>query len=463
MPILFGGPALQRVLSCVSKYGPIRVSDAFTCSLGDTNWPVIKVLLDNGLLVRWGGHFHYRLLALNPGHPFSHELRRLFKAMSKTYQFDTPALPVSVKDRKAIPTVEVTPAAALKMFVWPSRTRILAAIVGLGRKATSTRIKLALRCLNHNDIKHALKLLAEQDIVEVRNGVFSLSRRLCFRRELIMLMRAVLSRDSVIKSAVESARAMKLPKYKRVIKIDWTGKVKGAVRPRGFAPRENGAPLLFGTDARYRLLSTLAHNGALRRKQLDAVADVTDGVINAALNKGLVVRYGPRYRKAVALNPSLPVSKELRMLLKCLWRRFPTGEAKLGRADDDLSAVPVSRHPWRGDIEFILGLPSRTMPLLFARLLGSVDVSSLMRLLPSISIKEHRRTFQMLVNQGVMKTSKEGNAKTFSLNESYFAFRELAALLDAIAREFPKYRTAASLEEVLMPRLRLQMRRRLAA
>jgi|GEM_PF-4734492 len=420
----------------------------------------IKSLLDRGIIVKWAiGPRVY--LALNQHYPVYRELRKLLREIVPAkIGYDPDFEPLGPETLKRKPNGATRSYDLEKIFGWKNRTSfflLLEAMNGSIERAAFFRgmHDVAPQVVRKNiaEFKRC-GLIVEGDFKGVRQLAFAGTappalRRLC--RKLLEEMpqykqRAKLARTTptIVKGSV-GGRTL------------WLGGVRGATKPMGLQAPASGAPLLFGSDARYRLLAALAIGGPMRATRLWKLAKVQNNhTLSTFVDGGFAITEGRTPFVVYSLNPTIPVRKELVSLLKALHRKFPAfDETQLPQEEYAISRPP-SR--WTGDFEKISVLPMRLKTLLAVSASRGVDSSSLSRMFPEHVRMQLRQTMHKLLFYGVVESYREGSAIMYRLDDGFCAHRELAQYLGAVLKMWPVYKTLAKNTERSMQPLRLKMR-----
>lgn len=80
---------------------------------------------------------------------------------------------------------------------------------------------------------------------------------------------------------------------------------------------------------------------------------------------------------------------------------------------------------------------------------GEIEASSLSRLLPEYDRGSARKALRKYVSDGVLRSRTLKGLRMYSLDPTFPHWRPLRRLLDAIAKEWPHYRTLAAVEDNL--------------
>ena len=460
VPVIFGSSIRQKLLCVLAMYGPQQLTFAFA-AVG-VQWLESWHSLERaGLIVSEKLWRKKRAIAIAHSFPARAALVRLLQHLATHYDLKKPRSSgwTSITQSKSglqdiAPTVEM-------ILGWSDRLFVFLALEALGGQSRLEELDKALPGTAGDTIRKNLEKFQKRGLLErIGNDptwTVRFSQNSCCVPHLrIMLRRLLLTFPDIRQSASAARRELKrrVP-YTTVGHLKWRNDVVRTARPKTYVPSITGAPLLFHSDARFRVLTALAHIGPLTALDLRHCADKPhEKVLEKLIRDGFVLDQG-RYRdRTYALNTDFPAHTELKALLRKLWAMYP-GVASLshGRAWH-----LAERSLWTGDIKKLFGPKTRTLPLFNIAALGAVDGASLSRLVPQHDTGSLRMALAMYEEQGILKTHFEGTARMYSLNKSYGAHRELLSLLRKTIEVWPRYAMAASLEEPLMTPNRLKMR-----
>jgi hypothetical protein len=142
-------------------------------------------------------------------------------------------------------------------------------------------------------------------------------------------------------------------------------------RPTAFNRAADGAPRLFGTDARLRNLMALAKHGPLDYRDLRRITGAghvhLEGEDEAPFGRGAMVRVwkGEEF-EAMMLDPAYPVAEPLRRLLLRMEQAWPLPPTAIKHP---VRKTPEPR-PWNGDTTAVFGSAIPTAILMSIGTLG---------------------------------------------------------------------------------------------
>lgn len=462
--VLFWRNGIQKFLGVLAWHGPLpRVTVE---KLGGQRWnSTFRRLQKAGIVVRWRSKStRHVYLALNPSHPAFKEIRALLRCLEPETPLPEACLRPPTTELAMIPKGDAQAYDLDMIFGWQNRGRFFLTLMLLGGRCKRDDLFDALVDVYPQVVQRNLRVFCKRGFVieyatsgtryVALNPDFPHIRR--FRNLLKRLLESSPSYAARLKILAKAAKVEPYVPYNR--RLPWLRGVKGARRPVGFVPAAGGAPLLFGTDSRYRALATLAVVGPMRAMKWASLSRMTGyRSINGLIRSGLIHVEGKVPYRVVGLNTAFPAYQELRKLLIALSKRYPPFDAKLLSHDADETLAAPDR--WEGDIESLCIKPLRTKVLLSVAAAKGIDQSSLARLLPEHDRLDIRQALHMLEAMGVFRRFTEGTAKMFTLNEEFFAYPELRTFLRKLLRLWPRHKARVDLEERYMPPLRLRMRR----
>lgn len=217
--------------------------------------------------------------------------------------------------------------------------------------------------------------------------------------------------------------------------------------PRGYQPREGGPALLFATDARMNILVNLAlasspvrpawlwkHMG--RRSHL---------ALYPLIENGLVASWKVKGATYIALDPCHPAAREVGEMLLVIARMY--GFTRMSFDPDSVKTVTPMRASRRRDVRYTFGDQIRTMSLLIVHVLDGTTAVAIDRCVPYLEASTVRSTLAMYQAFGLLQSRRivEGKKRgfMFSFNEKHPLTAYVRAVLDALDRAMPLWRSAA--------------------
>lgn len=458
---LFARASLQRLLGALAWHGAMFRLDAFRAARYSAR--TLKTLSRSGHIVCWyekvGSRGRSACIALNDGHPAMKEFRALLKAIVPKRdvsigEFDRPRrTPV----RRALSKSKID----LTLHS-PGRTIFLALLEAMGGSVDHASFVRGMFEYAPPYPRQLMRGFVQQGILreDDSTGPFAVAFNSQWRgaTELRSLCRKILKLVPPYRVRVTRARALPPAEtYKgHPHGIPYFRGTEGAVRPRGMAPSETFAPLLFGTDARYRILAVLALHGPTRIGDLLRAAHVDRNTTIQGLERdGLVRTWGRVPLRIAALDLTFPAHAELLNLLRAMHKAYPVIE----KPQKQMVITIRNTRAWNGEIENFCCSVIRAKVLISVGLCDGIDTVSLTRLFP-----EHTRTClrlaaHMFTAFGVFERVTEGNARPYRLNPKFCAFHELRLFVRKLANLRPQYARRGELQERYMSPMRLTMRR----
>ncbi|HEV2738713.1 MAG TPA: hypothetical protein VGU66_09055 [Candidatus Elarobacter sp.] len=215
-------------------------------------------------------------------------------------------------------------------------------------------------------------------------------------------------------------------------------------RPAAFNSEADGAPRLFGTDARLRNLMALAVHGPLMYAELRRITGAGHMALedrsDAPFGRGDVVRvWDTKNGPAVMLDEAHPLALPLLRLLIALERTYRLNPYKARLP----SPKPPRRRRWVGDTDALFGGPIPTGILMTIGALGWTFEA-----LCCACIEHDRwnvkKSMRRLEEEGVLegdRPRKPGmNVRIVRIADGFVARDELIALLRAAVEAWPSYR-----------------------
>lgn len=456
----------QRLLATLAWHGALSRSEAFAAARY-TNRKSLTKLMKAGIVVCWRypkrGSSARVIVALNDGHPAMSELRALLRSL---VSIDLVPLPTCARTKVGHAPKRSVPSKKLALVFGPtgaSRYKFLTLLEALGGTADLSALARGLPEIAPQTLRKFAGRFTRMHYLRKamvgKQSIFSYDERAKGTRELRALCCRLLKDDPEIKRRVKLARTKEPQETYQAYggAVPYLRGAIGALRPIGLAPPASLAPLLFGSDARYRILATLALCGPCRVTQLQRLSHSGNyAPVKALRNCGLVLVQGRVPRRVIGLHVGFPAYEELRTLLMALHKRYPV----LTEAVPP-SGVLMRRHhgEWGGTIEQLCVTPLRTKVLISIGNSGGIDNSSLSRLFPEHAPCDLRQALHMFTAFGVFERYKEGTALMYRLNPKFCAFAPLRRLLRRLGAEWPQYGYRTRLEERYMSPSRLVMRR----
>lgn len=456
MPLLFRTEPRQRILIALARLGTLRMNDAVRLSGGSFPGPTEFANFEKtGLCVRFGSD-RTRLIALNPGYPAADKLRDLLMAL--------PAEPMEKRLPSPsidVPSVPIRDWNALEIFGPRTQTTVVIAVCLSNGQMDATSLRNIVRrggALVQN-FTNSLNSLQARGVIVVENTMVSLDPTIPKARLIAFV-------ETLLKNHLEHQNFKREPQRPVTdvrdsvnSRIPWRAKPKGRIRPVGMEASADGAPLLFGSNARFRTLTALAVHQPLPPNELLRITQLGRNTLANFAKAGFVVvedYTSGRYRRLVHINPAIPAHDELIRLLVRLESKWPS---KTPNSWDLQRRSPGGKYEWDRGLFKYFGSENRTETLLMLASFGRADNSTIHRALPAYDRHEGTRTFDMLRHYGIVRYStKEGNARMVELDPDWFAARELRAILDALLTCDPRFEGKKYASESAMSSRRKKMR-----
>ena len=446
-------PPTQRLLAVLAWNGAMGQFRAIAAARLSSSGALRK-LENTGLIVRWHKAPTDRriFVALNDGHPVMRQLRVLLKALIPYDVVRAMETPLCRK-RVAVPKKQVSEAQLEWTFRHPTLTKFLVLLEALSRKADYATLKRGLPEITQQVLRTIGRRLVRvrylRQIERKKGRVVGFNPCAIGICELRSVCRRLLKLLPQLQSRLALAR--KAPP--RETYLGYLGKVpylygtETALRPRGFAPPKSETPLLFGTDARYRALATLAICGPMRVGEFRAASQVYNHFTVMSLINSQIVRIDGKFPiKTLSLNASFPAYDELLGLLRKMHRRYPIVLTYRSRQQKAANRI---RGPWLGTIVKLCGTPPRTKVLITVGVVKEIDGSSLAYLIPEHARADIRQALHMFTAFKVFERRQVSGAIMYRLNPRFYAAKELRLFLDRIASTWPQYRRRAESSEYM--------------
>jgi hypothetical protein len=202
---------------------------------------------------------------------------------------------------------------------------------------------------------------------------------------------------------------------------------------------QDGAPRIFGADARLRHLMTLAKYGAMGTDELRRVAGIwvrREGSRFAPFGRGGVVRVwktaeGP----AIGLDPDYPLAGPMRDLLLALERVYPVPEFRR-----EWEAPEPERRRWIGDRHALFGNVAQTTILTSIGVHGWTFEVLCMEMIAQNRVVVHK-VVRRLEDEGILQGDRSRgsgfNVRVLTIANAFPAKAELEALLRAYVEAWP--------------------------
>lgn len=213
-------------------------------------------------------------------------------------------------------------------------------------------------------------------------------------------------------------------------------------RAAAFTYASDGAPRIFGTDARLRNLMALAKYGPLHTLELRRIVGSdsarSEDRDNAPYGRAGVVRtWGTGRARAAMLDPTFPVYRPLRALLLALEKRYP-----LGTYVPRHRAPLPPRKPWRGDKTALFGSPIPTAILTSLGVRGWTFEALCVHVATGYDRVVVKKALQRLEREGVLqgdRPRKPGyNVRIITIAANFPARHEFEELLRSYVRAWPE-------------------------
>ena len=455
-PLLFRSLPRQRMLIALARLGPLRTNDAVR--LGGGRFPSVEEFANfekTGLIVRYGPE-RQRLIALNAGHPAAEGLRRLlleWPSEPVEKNLPTPSLDTPTVDQSICDTTE--------LFGPRAQTAIIIAVCLAGGSIDDARLRLLIRrdSTNSTQYTRAIDSLKSRRVIILNRTHINLDPQNPENALVQFVKSLVAQRPAYEHLAKMHSDSPQDTRDSVKSRIPWRDAPKGRARPRGLEASSDGAPLLFGSNARFRVFTALARHKTLPPAELIRIAKIAKGTFPDIVKSGFVVVediVSKRYRRIVCIHPDIPAREEFIALLIALENRWPAKSYKIDHFEPDVSRA---HYTWSAGLSKYFGSENRTETLLMLAALGQGDASTIHRALPAYDIQEATRTLEMLRHYGIVRNcGKEGTAMMLEFDPTWFASTELRVLLEALLRYDTRYGGKKYAAESAMSPRRKKMR-----
>ena len=237
-------------------------------------------------------------------------------------------------------------------------------------------------------------------------------------------------------------------------------------RPVAFNRAKDGAPLLFGTDARLRNLMALAKHGPMDYRDLRRLTGAghvkLESADQAPFGRGAQVRVwmGPEF-EAIMLDPDYPVFEPLRRLLLKIEESWPLPPFERKHPVPE----PPPRRGWSGDRRVIFGSEIPIAILMTVGTLGWTFEALCTTTASGYHRENVKKAMRRLEDDGVLESDRPRrpgfDVRVVTLAKSFPARAELEDLLRACGEAWPSYakRTRAAIE-YLIPKTKAHLRNR---
>lgn len=438
-PLLFESAKRQRALAFLAHNGPSRPAQIAN-AIGANNLEGFDSLVKTGIVV-WDKRSRTRtIVALNEKFPGVEHMVQMLRLLEPRISFPTGSFASEQRPRslrtKAVPNLIFGGSGT------DARMRVLICLDVLGGRAESRDIAYTLGRIQRSVIRRLLDRLASEGFLLREPG--SLCYR--FRKQpwtphLRRFLRTINQNLSIQR---RTARTFEYGSG-RIKVLDYRKPVIGQSKPRTFRPNADGCPLLFTTDAKRRVLCGLASGAPVRISHLSHFAEIVEQRVYHDLEKhGLIIRFGTRAKRFVALHPHLVGREHFLRLLRNLYGSF--------MSDRPLPPIATVTLPktkrWNFKPLQLLGRWQQTEVLL---LLGLTKELDLTRLCDALVYKHPAtqtimRCLYKLRHQQVIRHRTHGLLVMYSLNPHFVGAHELRRFLRAVTSEYPQY--AASIKNL---------------
>jgi len=264
-----------------------------------------------------------------------------------------------------------------------------------------------------------------------------------------ILLAAFASMNDIYRLTVAVMRRRAAGNSKRPLKEDWLEHAF-SVKRTSQQLAEIAAPTFFGPNARYQILALLATFGDMRKCDMNRVIKSDADSLRILCRNGLVTRWRSGRGVYLGLHPKYPAKRELINLLRAFHRLWPAfKETQCQFEFEEPPEKPMET--WTGKVDELCDEPIRTRALLLSRLAGFVDATTIQQLF-GYDRTSLRAGMRLLLHYGILKVQRTSQGtKGYSLDKSFPAFKQLAALLDKLlAQNKPKWK--ARLQQIKMRR-----------
>jgi len=237
-------------------------------------------------------------------------------------------------------------------------------------------------------------------------------------------------------------------------------------RPVAFNRANDGAPLLFGTDARLRNLMALANYGPPDYRDLRRITGAghvkVESADQAPFGRAAQARVWKGLEfEAVMLDPDYPVYEPLRRLLLKMEEAWPLPPFERKHPVPE----PPPRRPWNGDRHVIFGSEIPTAILMTVGTLGWAFEALCTTTASGYHREVVKKGMRRLEDDGLLESDRPRrpgfDVRVVTLAKSFPARAELEDLLRACGEAWPSYakRTHAAIE-LLIPKTKAHLRNR---
>lgn len=242
-----------------------------------------------------------------------------------------------------------------------------------------------------------------------------------------------------------------------------------ALTPRAWAYKNaaDGAPRMFGTDARLRNLMALAKYGPLHLLELRRIVGLNsthrDDQDNAPLMRsGMALTWGTTPDHAAMLDPRFPLHAPLMRFLLAMEKAYPLPPYMPARPAPPLPKISGN---WKGDRHWVFGGPVPTAILTSIGVHGWTFEALCVPLATGHDRVVVKKCVARLEKEGVLQGDRERkpgfNVRRLTIAENFPARNELIALLEAYLKAFPAVKSAVDdAMNKLEPRTKEHLRRR---
>lgn len=431
-PPLFG--VRTDMLVVLAASGPVRRVGLMRVFGGDRTWQLPKSD-PKGLCMQWRAQYGRGrgrsgdITAINWNFALAHEVATVLKVLAQDFRFEVEA--EFKYDFAAVPS-STEPVDIDHICGSRNRTRILAALESLGGGTPLSILEQSVPEVRPDNVRVTAVTLIQNGILEKNDAVISF-----------------------VKAPWTTPYRKLLRRYLQM-RPDMAATVKCRAADKFEARKERTVCTLFGKAATERALLSLAERGPLTTAQLEQAASfrkgldgvetlVRDGII-AKRASGVNPKGNPTH--TYSLNTAHPIYRELRTLLR------------------SIAAVPIraksgdfgTKMQWNKDHRlFGSVLPLRALIALAVSKHGEIEAQSISRIFPGHQPQSIAQQMGDFWEMGIVVYRPWKTLRLYRLDKDYPYYKELKALLKAIADAWPRYRESVRLHEKLHPPGRLAM------
>lgn len=235
------------------------------------------------------------------------------------------------------------------------------------------------------------------------------------------------------------------------------GEHVAARKKRGLQRADDGAPRLFGSDARFRRLIILAVNGPMYAADLailmgNSYTRPEDKTYAPFGRGGIVATWMTSVGPAVALDTEYPVAPELKRLLVALERLYPVEKLRDGM---ELPPIPAFE-PWSGDKSALFGSAIPSGILFTVGVLGWTFESLCVSALVGKHRENVKEVLRSLEEEGILASDRPRrpgfDVRIVTLDKTFPAKPELEMLLKRCVNVWPDLANVTNLALANMPK-----------